>query len=320
MTITPLNWNHKLFLKESILWPPMTGIVRELQKEALDKSTRVSDLLRKALLVARKLKVPEIEAWLQHELNGYPDDAKFPDYRVVKGEIKSWNPYNGQWLPVMFSGNRPEIHDALTRRQCNQAISEIESLIAKADGGELSMSYSPKVQRQLMQGSEMVHPPVLIVQESRMHGIVDAVRTAVLDWALKLEEQGVLGENLSFSDADRRAASHMVFNIASMSHSQIQADTANSQQILADRGVDAGQLLEFIAKARAAFGSLALPSTASAELKGELDTLEAQAKSPKPKQSIIKESGKSVRAILEGAAGNTVAHGLLEALRILFGA
>jgi hypothetical protein len=42
----------------------MTGIILELQKEALDKRTQISDLLRKALLVARKLKVQEIESWI----------------------------------------------------------------------------------------------------------------------------------------------------------------------------------------------------------------------------------------------------------------
>ena len=40
----------------------MTGIVLELQREALDKTVQISDLLRKAMLVARKLKVTEIES------------------------------------------------------------------------------------------------------------------------------------------------------------------------------------------------------------------------------------------------------------------
>lgn len=300
----------------------MIGIVRELQKDALDKSVRVSDLLRKALLVARKLKVPEMEAWINSELNGYEGAKNVPEYRMVKGEIKSWNPYNGIWMPVMFSGDAHKLHDALTRRGCNQPISEIEALISDRTKGELAMSYSPKVQMQLLRGSGLAaagHPPVLIVQVSRLHGIVDAVRTALLDWALQLEERGILGENLSFSEADRRAASHITFNIASMSHSQIQAETSHSQQVIAEGTIDAAGLLKFIAEARAALGKLALHEQADAELRGELDTLEAQAKSPKPKQGIIRESAKSARAILEGAAGNAAAEGLLAALRVLFG-
>jgi hypothetical protein len=159
---------------------------------------------------------------------------------------------------------------------------------------------------------------VLIVQASRLHGIVDAVRPALLDWALKLEGQGILGENFSFSEKDRQAASHIVFNIGSMSNSQIQAGTTNSQQV-AVSGVDPQKVLDFVRDARKALGSLPLPAEAREELKGELDTLEAQAKSPKPKPPIVRESAKSVRAILEGAAGNATAEGLLAMLRMLFG-
>jgi hypothetical protein len=174
----------------------MAGIVRELQKEALDKSVRVSDLLRKALLVARKLKVPEMEAWITSELNGYPKDATFPDYRIVTGQIRARNPITGAWLPVMFPENaREDILDSLTRRQSNQSISEIESMVSDPDGDSMfAMPFSNRVQARLMKGTAMDSPPVLIVQVASLHGIVDAVRTAILDWALKLEEKGILGK------------------------------------------------------------------------------------------------------------------------------
>jgi hypothetical protein len=297
----------------------MTGIVRELQKEALDRSVRVSDLLRKALLVARKLKAPNIEAWIVAELNGYSDGANVPAYRTISGEIKSWNPYNGAWLPIIFPESDAKIHRALTQRKCNQAIAEIESLLSKAESGQLAMPYPPEVQAKLMKAVDLVTPPVLLVSEARLHGIVDAIRTATLDWALQLEENGVLGQDLSFSDADRRAASHIVFNIGSMSHSQIQAETSHSQQLLAERPIDPKQLIEFVGKAREALVALGLPATTADELRGELDTLEAQARSPKPKQGIIRESLKSVRTILEGATGNAIGEGLIATFRILFG-
>ena len=42
------------------------------------------------------------------------------------------------------------------------------------------------------------------------------------------------------------------------------------------------------------------------ELKGELDTLSAQAKSPRPKLTILKESLLSIQRILEGAGGGAI--------------
>ena len=48
----------------------MASLVQELQKEALDPNVKVSDLLRKALVVSKKLGIAEIEAWINKELNG----------------------------------------------------------------------------------------------------------------------------------------------------------------------------------------------------------------------------------------------------------
>jgi hypothetical protein len=179
------------------------------------------------------------------------------------------------------------------------------------------MPYPPSVQAKLVKSAHLPSPPVLLISEARLHGILDAIRTTVLEWALRLEEQGVIGDGLSFSDADRKAASHMVFNIGLMSHSQIQADAAGSQQHLISVGPDNERILALAKEIRASLPRLSLGKAASDELTSELGTLEAQSKSPKPKHGIIKESLRSVRTILEGAAGNAVAEGLLHTVRIL---
>lgn len=294
----------------------MAGIVLELQHEALDKSIRVSDLLRKALLVAKKLKISELESWILSELNGYSNTNKdsFPEYRWISGQIRSFNPYNGMWLPIMFPESEAHVHRALTRRPCIQSIAEIESLIPSAKDGQLSMPYSAETQSRLIKAADLPSPPVLIVAESRLHGIVDAVRTTILDWALKLEENGIRGENLSFTDEDRKTASHMVFNIGSMTHSQIQADTSHSQQVITNLSIEPKAIIEFITQARHVLSDLQLEQPESQELNSELDTIEAQAKSPKPKTHILREALKSVRSILEGAAGKIAADGLLNVI------
>ncbi len=46
----------------------MTSLVLQLLADAFDQSVRFSSILRKALMVARKLAVGEIEGWLKQEL------------------------------------------------------------------------------------------------------------------------------------------------------------------------------------------------------------------------------------------------------------
>ncbi|HWA98775.1 MAG TPA: hypothetical protein VG713_09800, partial [Pirellulales bacterium] len=51
------------------------------------------------------------------------------------------------------------------------------------------------------------------VEIAQLNAIPDAVKDRVLEWACKLERQGVRGENMSFSDAEKAAAHNVVFNI-----------------------------------------------------------------------------------------------------------
>lgn len=48
----------------------MEGIVLELEREALDENVSIEVLLRKAYLVARKLKLTDFEEWINNEQNG----------------------------------------------------------------------------------------------------------------------------------------------------------------------------------------------------------------------------------------------------------
>ena len=80
----------------------MEGIVLELEREALDENVGIEALLRKAYLVARKLKLTDFEKWINNEQNGY--EGEVPEYRMIGGEYKALNPYRG-WIPVVLPAN-----------------------------------------------------------------------------------------------------------------------------------------------------------------------------------------------------------------------
>lgn len=74
---------------------------------------------------------------------------------------------------------------------------------------------------------------------------------------------------------------------------------------------------KFIKELKEGIDSLRLSEEQVSELKAEVLTVEHQLDSPKPKNVIISESLKSVRAILEGVTGSALATGLLRQLAIL---
>jgi hypothetical protein len=67
----------------------MNPVVIELQHDALNRDIPVTDLCRKAYVVARKLKITEFKEWLKDELDGYTDNASIPKYREVTGLVKA---------------------------------------------------------------------------------------------------------------------------------------------------------------------------------------------------------------------------------------
>ena len=86
----------------------MSSLVQDLQREALNSSVPVSDLLRKASIVARKLHIRDFEGWIMLELKGYSEQDEVPGYRIISGQMRVWNPYRGhQPLIVSQSGTLP---------------------------------------------------------------------------------------------------------------------------------------------------------------------------------------------------------------------
>jgi len=111
----------------------MSGIVIELQREALNSYTDITSLLRKAYLIARKLQLKDFQAWVQSELNGYDVDSQceVPNYREVRGELRGFNPVRG-WIPVMIPDDT--MYNALTSRKIAQSIPDIISLLKSENG------------------------------------------------------------------------------------------------------------------------------------------------------------------------------------------
>jgi hypothetical protein len=298
----------------------VSALVLELQRDALDSGVPISDLLRKALVVARKLDIPEFEEWTTSELSGYPDRAQVPAYRIIRGEVKAWNPYIGMWIPMVM----PDVQRAekLSRRGSNQGVAELEALLRGSEKNVvLQMPFSKAIEFNLMAGASVPLVPTLVVPRTRIVGILDNVRNIVLNWSLRLEKDGIFGESMTFSSEEMKRAAEQVYNVThfhgDVSGSQIQQFSSSSSQNLTT-GVDVEALASFVERVRAVLPELRLEPEQRVEIEAELTTLAIQAKSPKPKAAVVRESLRSLRNVLEGTTGSIIASGILaEAAKLL---
>jgi AbiTii-like protein len=287
----------------------MSSIVVELQREALDSHVRISDLLRKALVVARKLGIQEFQTWADHELSGYREEEKVPEYRMLEGRVKAWNPFRG-WIPLMYDD--PQMERTLSRRACGQAIAELESLVQR--GGKTSNLMMPcpsHINRALSKGASFDTEFGLMLQQQSIVGVLDAVRNIVLNWALKLEEDGILGEGLSFTEQEKEKAAMTTSNVNNfygpIGHSQIQQSADNPTQLMINSELDTEKARDFVKSLKDSLDQLGLNSEQEAELRAEIQTIESQVDSPKPKKFILREALASAGRLLENTTANVAA-------------
>ncbi|MCW5212511.1 hypothetical protein VU04_06340 [Desulfobulbus sp. TB] len=194
-----------------------TPAVIQLQEYATDEQHDVSELLRKALLIATKLKLFDFKEWISNELNGYKDknltNASVPKYRIVPCDLKVIDPYRGL-LPFQLVKNDPDM--AKLDEECHKVYihDSVRSLqeITIQPSGNLTINFHPSTEDFLLsiQQGGMPLRPVRVVQSYQITSIIDTVRTQVLEWALVLEQEGILGEGLTFTSKEKEIAEQSV--------------------------------------------------------------------------------------------------------------
>lgn len=291
----------------------MSSLIEELQRGALDSKTRVGDLLRRAKTIAVKLDLPELEKWVESELNGYSPGSDVPDYRVIIGQVQGFNPYHG-WRPVHFNNSATE--QKFTKRHITSQVAELESLVANDTDGQLQVPLSAEAQDLLRNVTGFDFEFTTAMSASDVVGLLDAVRNALLDWSLKLEKLGVKGEGMSFS-ADERKRAHetkAVYNIGTIetftgnmgSGSGSFSVEGNTVNVTSKAAIES-----LLRKIRDNEPQMGLEPESTRELHQALDGLQNEVETQQPRAKRINRFLTSIRGIAEKAAGSLVAQGIL---------
>lgn len=188
----------------------VSGLVDQLQADVLNSTVPVSILLRKVKVAAVKLGLDEALAWVEEELNGYQGDD-IPAYRKVHGVTSGMDFYQ-RWSPIHIGD--PDLADKVSECWLREPIGNFEAILAQPAKGDISMALDAALVDRL---NEVFGWQLARVQNAIprgiLTGIVDRVRTMVLDWALELERNGVRGDGMSFSPEERAKASEAHIHI-----------------------------------------------------------------------------------------------------------
>lgn len=174
----------------------MSKIVIDLQKDILNSEIDILSILRKAKIIASKLNLVDFENWINNELNGYENYESIPEYRTVYGELKANNPYHGL-IPIIMSS---DLLSQINSRKLFDPISEIVSL---ANSNQSITYVLPKEASDLLcSNSGVNYQCYFIVAASQLTRIIESVKNNLLEWCLRLEKDGIVGDDFEFSDVE----------------------------------------------------------------------------------------------------------------------
>lgn len=176
-------------------------LLRKIQEAATDSTTDLPTLLRMCKVLASRLRNPTLKAWVDAELNGYAPDAELPAYRVFRAtsRLSIINELRGTAVlqiprSIIRRALGPDGEDRLGSVRLRIGVAEIAVLSeTDAAGIQWSIEAAVAVAKHMTQWDPLGAQTE--ISRSCLIGVLDTVRTRVLNVALELEEEdSSLGE------------------------------------------------------------------------------------------------------------------------------
>jgi hypothetical protein len=293
----------------------MPTIIEQIQRDALDPNVPISALLRRVKLAAVKLGLGAVEDWVEQELSGYK--GTLPEYRIIRGSPVAYHPIYG-WTRM---GGDPSTLEALSRRGTGQSVASLESLIEANKQSTLLIHFSEDVAKQLHENDKFWSNFAVEFHRSAVVGLLDQVRNLVLDWAIKLEQAGVMGTEFSFAPEERHRAQagSMSITIGNIGSFAGNLGSGNSSGDITASNINVDQVQRLVEQVRQYADDLVKDGADRNDLERELSAIEKETSKPSPDSGVLRGLITDLRNTISGAAGSLVASGVITVANQILG-
>ena len=293
-------------------------MVLDLQQACLDEKISCYYLLLKAYAIAEKLSIKDMAEFCTHEINGYFDieNKLIPLYRHIHVNTEAYKETSKRWEPVSFPAGHPR-----SMRYVVESIPEIERLEqSKQEMLEVRLNYDDQLA--IYQIIDMPKPLFVhqIFMAAQVTSILQIVRKLVLDWALKLEKEGILGENLTFSSEEQNKVkdvpSIQIIINGNVSNSNIAGNMMNSSATI-NNGLDFAKVTELTNQISQNIKALHLPEVQENGLSSDISEIKNMI--AQKDESGIRKVLQKIDGICQNIAGNVVAAGIIAQIASILG-
>lgn len=210
----------------------------ELQKDVLNSSISVIDIMRKANWIAKKLNAKDFQGWISSELQGYSQKNLVPSYRIVKGTIRYWNQFHG-WQPIIIKGLTSDEENMLCTRYLREPLSHFVEL-SKDNSNYFHIEFPTSAKELIMEWVKTEVDPVLQISKLSIIGIVESVKDHILDWTFHFDQDYSLNKEINFAYDEKQVTSgHSYQFVFNMNQSQKQDNSSIDKSTSIQAGRDA---------------------------------------------------------------------------------
>ena len=173
-------------------------LAAQIQREVVYSGVPISDILRRAKILASLLDNSEFKRWVNGELGGYNENDEIPDYRTLKAvNLGTYSGLLGQMIrnfPIPVSLLPDGVRKVAEHTAVFQSVKEIETLAANVTQGRgVTLPWPPEAVMLARDHVRLDGGSVLVeawrpLTKGQMEGILDQVRNRLLDFLLELEQ------------------------------------------------------------------------------------------------------------------------------------
>jgi AbiTii len=285
-----------------------------------DEKSSLTDALLKTKILLHQIGKKELVGWVNNELNGYPEDADLPSYRILQSEVLA-NVSNIAWraarqpIPIMHLD--PKYRCSIEKAHFHQSLAVIEKNAAK---GTFIRRIPMEANHLFDKGlSNDFRTENVWCETSRSDilNILVQVRSRLLDFMLELRD--IVGETATESDLREKStsvdASSMFNNAIFGAGSNTTILIGQQSSITATQSISGTEFAEavrkFVEHVEEILLTSGLPGSVRDNSQTALAELREAATVPAPDVSRLRRGLESLKHVMEHATGHVVATGVL---------
>jgi hypothetical protein len=279
----------------------------------------LTDALLKTKILLHQIGKKELVEWVNNELNGYPDDAELPAYRilpsVVLGNFASLT-FRKTAHPLPIGHLDAEKQAILQRSRMHQSLAVLEQMGTSKQGmmRPLPMELNFDLRKGLAHGIE-IERAWCHISSHDITGILFQVRSRLLDFLLELKN--TVGETATETELREKSntldAQSMFRNAIFGSNTTILI--GHQSTITASQTISGSELAErvraLVEQVDRVLPTSDLPSAVLEDSQGALAELREAAAASTPDVSRLRRGLESLKHVMEHATGHVVATGVL---------